>query len=259
MGKAVQEIRVVGGIPTIYRWNGWDIKAQIPLTSEPIDIVRENGNTVMDIQGKRYDVCPTSDKPPAVYVWAEHHAHANRTNPYDHFIAQASFIMQRGIKRVIHEFFGDFIYDPSTKIYSKRPKAASMKTNSPISAEDFRKDVNNAKRWNHVVEAKFFQDLANIIGFTIVGCDSDTERPDYVERETEQYEVIEKYQGTPEEPVLAVVGSAHCREVSYLTRLLKEKDFAAIIRDPEITEECEADALEGLIRCYPWEKQAQSA
>lgn len=260
MRQAVQEIRDVGGVPTIYRWNGWDMKVKIPLDSEPINTIQENGRTLIEILGDRYEVSPTSGKPTTVYVWAEHHAYANRCNKFDHFMAQANFIMQMGIKRVIHEFFGDFIYDPATKLYSKRQKAPSMKRSSPISAEDFRGDINNVDRWDFVVEQKFYQDLANLLGFTIVGSDSKTERPNYIERETEQFEIIEEYQGTPEEPVLAVAGAAHCREVSHLARLLKEKRVAAeIIRDPQIMAECEDEAIVNQCRRYPWEALAESA
>jgi hypothetical protein len=260
MADAVQEVREIDGVPTIYRWNGWDVKVKIPLDSEPIKTFQEGGKTIMEILGKRYEVTPTSDNPPRVYVWAEHHAYGNTYDKFGHFMGQANFIRQRGIGRVIHEFFGDFIYDPSTQTYSKRPKAPSMERSSPVSAEDFRNDVNNTCRWDHVLERKLYQDLAGILGFEIVGSDMDTERPDYVERETEQFEVFDEYKGTPEKPVLAVAGAAHCRDVSHLTRLLQERGVdAAIIRDPEITAECEAEVKEKSHWRYPWEALAESA
>lgn len=258
MAKAVQEIRLENGIPVIYRWNGWDTKTRIPLDSKPIRVSHEGGKEIMEIQGRKYEVSPTSAKQPCVYLWAEHHAYGNRCNNFDHFMAQADFIMQRGIKRVVHEFFGDFAYDPAAGLYTKRKKVPVERI-FPMSAEDFGKDVNDVNRWDFVVEQKLYQDLADILGFEIIGSDVDTERSDYVEREAEQFEVINEYKGSPESPVLAVSGAAHCREVSHLVRLLKENQAAAaIIRDPEITAECEADAKEGRAKRYQWESFAES-
>tara|TARA_Y100000310_G_C20375202_1_gene665426 strand:+ start:101 stop:697 length:597 start_codon:yes stop_codon:yes gene_type:complete len=187
----------------------------------------------IDIQGNRmvigdmhYELIPFGDQPSTMYVWGADHV-VNDFGPirWDDFNAQEKFIKEKGFPAVLHEFFHDVIYDPKTGLYTKR--------DSGEPAIDFQEHLESGS--DLLVERTAVRDLADRLGHKVIGCDSRAHlHPSQVskeEREAEQADVIGRYNGTQEEPHIAIIGGIHCLPTSYLNRLLQQKeiDYTLII------------------------------
>tara|TARA_Y100000310_G_C20483860_1_gene715975 strand:+ start:238 stop:879 length:642 start_codon:yes stop_codon:yes gene_type:complete len=176
------------------------------------------GNTMI-IDGRHYELISFGNQPPTMYLWGADHVVNHDKTQWDDFNAQKKFIEKYSFPVVLHEFFYDVIYDPKTKLYTKRESGEP--------ATEFQEQLEKSS--DLLLERTAVRDLADRLEHKVVGCDSRAHlHPSQVskeERETEQADVIVGYNGTPEKPHIAIIGAIHCLPSSYLNRLLQQKEI----------------------------------
>ena len=172
----------------------------------------------IEINGNHYALDPDCPNP-TMYVWAAEHVVGSSRIQWDDFNAQEEFIKKMGFPAVLHEFFLDVIYNPK----AWPSKFVYRDTGEP--AAEFEERLERSP--DILLETKAVKDLADRLGHKVIGCDSRAYlHPSQVsdeERETEQADVIERYNGTVQQPHLAIIGAIHCLPSSHLNRLLQRK------------------------------------
>ena len=174
---------------------------------------------ILRLNGIEYKVTQYGRKP-TMYVWASAHV---ADSGWSDFHAQTEFIKNLRPPIVLHEFFLDVIYNPKTGLYTKRDTGKS--------ATEFQNRLERSS--DILIETRAVKDLADELGHKVVGCDSRADQYDVVpdsERESEQADVIKRYNGTSVKPHITITGAIHCLPTSNLNRLLKREkiDYAVI-------------------------------
>jgi hypothetical protein len=173
-------------------------------------------NDTIEINGNYYALHPQCENP-TMYIWAAAHVVGPDGIQWDDFESQTKFIEKMRFPAVLHEFFKDVIYDPKTRLFTKRD------TGEP--AVEFQRILEKSP--DILLEKNAVKELADLLGHKVIGCDSRAHlHPSQAsdeERETEQADVIERYNGTVQQPHLAIIGAIHCLPSHYLNRLLQEK------------------------------------
>ena len=170
---------------------------------------------IIKFNGNEYELRPDAESP-TMYIWAAAHVVGPEGIQWNDFESQTKFVEANRFPVVLHEFFLDVIYDPKNGLFTKRDIGEPT-------VEFQRRLVRSP---DILLETNAIKDLADRLGHKVIGCDSRATEylsvPDE-EREIEQAEVIEKYNGTLDNPHLAIIGAIHCIPRSHLNTLLQQK------------------------------------
>ncbi len=236
----VFELRNNNGDLEIYQeYDEWSHR--FPLPRQELDLSDFCDGREFKMYGINHRVSNPSNRPARVILWSAIHVHSQLFGGkqfYD-FRAQTNVIRHVRPEVVLHEFFGDALYDPRSGTCRHHgvqtgiaPQWIYAETPAFYQREPELRDV----------EVSLAVRLADTLSHTLVGCDSNPhscspERA--LVRETEQALVISQFQGTPERPSIAIIGGWHTsREGSHLLRKLSELEVPyAVIRNVDYERE----------------------
>ena len=189
---------------------------------------------IVRINGRAYTFMPHGTGNPTMYIWASKHAGPQGIYGMDDLQDQESFLRTLRTDAVLHEFFLNIVYDPTTQKFTYR--------GTDKEATKFRRDL-ETDEYKYLTEIIKMRLLAHDLGFKIIGCDTKAVEGAFDEsldskREQEQANVIEEYNGCIERPRLSIIGDEHCQPDSYLNEYLQEKniDYTVIRRLEEISQ-----------------------